>query len=161
MPFTDPKILHALQAIIDKFHDYKIKYLIVGSTSLALQGVNINPGDIDILTDRRGALLCNEIFEAVPLQKIKWLETDKYKSYFGKLKIKGIIIEIMGDLWIRQDGGWRSIMYRLREPRVITVHDMAVNGMPLKEHLKYVKTSRRKKDKKRYHLILEAMQKGR
>lgn len=93
-------------------------------------------------------------------KKIKWLETDKYKSYFGKLKINGIIIEIMGDLWIKQGGGWRSIVYRLEVPRVITVHDMAVNVMPLKEHLKYVKTSRREKDKKRYHLILEAMQKG-
>jgi predicted nucleotidyltransferase len=58
------KFIRVLKIISKKLENQKIKWVLVGSTSLALQGVNIKPKDIDILTDDEGVFKFNEIFKA-------------------------------------------------------------------------------------------------
>jgi hypothetical protein len=41
--------------VYNKLKDHKINFMIVGSTSLILQGIDVKANDIDIITDKKGA----------------------------------------------------------------------------------------------------------
>ena len=75
-------------------------YAIRGTTSLVLQGIDMKVDDIDIICDSQTALRFNELFKEEITDTIKYSESDKYKSYFGKMILDGILVEIMGELQI-------------------------------------------------------------
>ncbi len=79
--------------------DYQ--YAIRGTASLVLQGFEMNVDDIDILCDKKTALACNEIFKDYLLEKVEFKISDKFKSYFGKFKINGVDVEVMGEWQIK------------------------------------------------------------
>ena len=53
--------IEALKVIRKTFQKHNIRWVLIGSLSLALQKVKITPKDIDILTNKKGALKCNNI----------------------------------------------------------------------------------------------------
>lgn len=77
-------------------------YAIRGTMSLALQSYDMGVDDIDILTDKKTALSCNNIFKKYLQQKVEYSETDKYKSYYGKFVIDKVLVEVMGEWRIRK-----------------------------------------------------------
>jgi len=85
---VNKKLIDALKQIARDLSTHKIKWVLVGSLSLALQGVRIDPKDIDILTDKEGALKLNKIWEKYKIKNVEFGETDRFRSYFGKFKIK-------------------------------------------------------------------------
>lgn len=89
--------------IAEKLKDYR--YAIRGTASLVLQGIDMNVDDVDLLCNKEGALGCNEILKGYLVEKVEWRESDKFKSFFGKFKINGIVVEIMGDWEIRNKKG--------------------------------------------------------
>jgi len=66
------KIIKVLKIILGKLKNKKIKWVVVGSTSLALQRVKISPKDIDILTDKEGAFKINEIFKNYQAKPVRF-----------------------------------------------------------------------------------------
>lgn len=64
--------LKVFRKINKRFQKHKIRWILVGSLSLALRDVKIKPKDIDILTDKEGALKCNEIFEKHIKKAVEW-----------------------------------------------------------------------------------------
>lgn len=82
-------LLNALKLISERYNTYGIKWVIIGSTSLALQNVNVKPNDIDILTDKYGGLKSNELFREYLIKEVKRSKTKLYRSFFGKFKIYG------------------------------------------------------------------------
>jgi hypothetical protein len=84
------------------------KYAIRGTASLVLQGLDMNADDIDIVCDRKTAMDCNKIFKDYLIEKVSYKELEKYKSYFGKFKINGIDMEVMGDWQIKMKKGLAS-----------------------------------------------------
>lgn len=135
----------------------KVHWVLVGSLSLALQGVNIRPKDIDILTDKAGALKCNELLKDFCLEPIKWSKTDTFASYFGKFRIKNLLVEIMGDLEIKDQNTWRKIESRLKAVRSVQINDIRVPVSPLKEQLESYQKLNREKDRLRVQLIKEKL----
>jgi len=100
----------ALKIIISLVENSNIKWALTGSTSLALYGVDVEPKDIDILTDEKGAKLFDNLLSEYCVMKSVYSETDKIRSFFGKYKINDIDIEVMGDIQIkRADGTWSDI----------------------------------------------------
>ena len=76
-----------------------IKWRIGGSSCLFIQGVNINPSDIEIITTKKGAEIICQIFNEFVDKPLHELEIkDLGRCYFGTLKIDGIQIEIQGEL---------------------------------------------------------------
>lgn len=55
------KIIEALKIINQKLKNRRIKWVLVGSVSLALQGVKISPKDIDILTNKKDVFKINKL----------------------------------------------------------------------------------------------------
>lgn len=73
------------------------QYAFRGTTSLVLQKIDMNVDDVDILCNRETALTCNDLLKEYLVEKVKYKESDKFKSYYGKFKVNNIQVEIMGE----------------------------------------------------------------
>ena len=101
-----------------------IKWAVDGSTSLALQGINVTPHDIDILTDREGVIRIQESLKNYNVVPISHSSNEKYDSYFGTFKVKGIKVEVMGDLRVFRSGKWST----LQNPSTVDIVNTNLEG---------------------------------
>lgn len=84
-------------------------WAIDGSASLALQGIDLKPHDIDILTDEKTAYEIQSILGEFMQKPVNRSSNGKYDSHFGFAIINGIKVEIMGDLNVFRNGHWSGI----------------------------------------------------
>jgi len=103
----DQKIKDALKDICNKLINVK-KWAIDGSTSLVLQGIDLMPNDIDILTDIDCAYEIQEISGDFVVEPVSYSSNGRYESHYGVLSVRGVKVEIMGDLRVFRDGKWSS-----------------------------------------------------
>lgn len=157
------KLKEAIKIISAKLKGKKIRWVLVGSTSLALQGVKIKPKDIDILTDKEGAFKIEKLFEKykVKVFPIKLSHSKLFKSYFGKFRLKGVKFEVMGDLKDRIGNRWVSFSARLKHPEFVKIKGVKVPVSSLQEQLKSYSKLGRKKDLIRVNKIKETLRKSR
>lgn len=101
----DSKYLEVLRKICARLNDSNVNWAITGSLGFAIQGVPIEPNDIDIQTDEVGAYEIEHIFSEFVTQKVTFSSADRIRSHFGVLMIDGIKVEIMGDIQKRLDNG--------------------------------------------------------
>jgi hypothetical protein len=85
---------------------FNVRWAVDGSTSLALQGMDIIPNDIDILTDHNGAYRIQEVFRDSAVKPVSHSFTDKYDSDYGVFSKSGVKVEVMGNLKVFRDGEW-------------------------------------------------------
>jgi len=142
------EIADVLKFITKKFQDYGIYWVIVGSVSLALQGLDLKPNDIDILTNKKDALKMNKLLEDYVMQPVKWSKNEEFDSYFGKFLINSVKVEIMGDLKIKMGGERISFKNRLRSPRFIKIEGISLPVSPIKEQLEYYERRNKPKNYK-------------
>jgi len=157
-----PKIIRVLRIIYQKLKNQKIKWVLVGSTSLALQDVKIKPKDIDILTDREGAFKINKLLKEYEIKPVKFgcLKIggkELFESYLGKFKIKGVKVEVMGNLKEKLGRKWIYLHKRLKSPKIIKIKGMKIPVSPLEEQLKSYSRLGRKKDAFRVKQIKKAL----
>ncbi|MHA2298258.1 MAG: nucleotidyltransferase [Candidatus Hodarchaeales archaeon] len=157
---TNPDLLEALAIVNHVLRERGVKWVLIGSSSLAFQGVTIVPEDIDILTDKQGALVFNELFKQHVVKPVEWSRTEQFESYFGKFLVKGINVEVMGEFKAKEGSKWRSFSDRLENPRHVIVNDLPIPVSSLKDQLESYSRSSREKDKKRAVLIKEAFKRG-
>jgi hypothetical protein len=62
----------ALEAFLDRVEGRGVSWFLLGSAALAVRGVEVSPGDIDISTDRDGAFALQELF----LDHLVWPTSD-------------------------------------------------------------------------------------
>jgi len=151
------KIIAVLRVLNKKFKDKPIKWMLAGTTGLALQGVEISPNDIDILTDKEGAFQINELLKEYEVKPIKFRRSKIFESYFGKFKINGVEIDVMGNLRVKLDNGW--VLVKL-DSNVVEMKEMEFYVYPLHKALKAYKILERKKDSIRVQKIKEALRGG-
>lgn len=81
--------------------------ILSGSTSLYLQGVDIEVHDVDIVTDEDGSKYLDDLLKDYCVKKMEYSSTEKYKSYFGIYEIDNVKVEIMGEFQYRlKNGDW-------------------------------------------------------
>ena len=98
---TIVKITHKLNKITEK-------WAIIGSFGQALQGVEIVPNDIDIITTKKGAYEIASKFKDCIGKEVSFSSTTKMRSYFGILKVEGFDVEFFGDIENKtKDGIWK------------------------------------------------------
>jgi hypothetical protein len=151
------KIQRALEIIYSKLKDKKIKWVLAGSSSLALQGVKIRPKDIDILTDKRGALLMNKLLKEYEVKPVKFQRSEFFESYFGEFKIDGVKVEVMGNLKEKRGKKWISFSKRLKSPNFVKIGEIKLLVSPLIDQLRSYEKSGRKKDLIKAKKIREAL----
>lgn len=150
------KIMNTLRIIVNHLKSVDISWTIVGSVSLALQGVDINPNDVDILTDKHGAFQIGALLKEFEVKPVS-LRTDLFESFYGLYEIQGTKVEVIGDLKVELDGVWISLSDRLKSPNLILIDSMTIPVSSLSDQLLFYEKLGREKDKKRIHQIREAL----
>jgi hypothetical protein len=100
------KIVHHIHA---RLHGTQIDWVITGSLSFALQGLDVDVRDIDLQTDSTGAYEIARLLAEHISKPVRFLSSDRIRSHFGALEIEGIPVGIMGDMQKRgPDGSWED-----------------------------------------------------
>jgi len=123
-----------LKIISKRLTDKNINWVLGGSLNLAIQGVNVIPHDIDILTNQKGALAIQKELDEFTQESVVYKESDLFKSWLGVFEINGVKVEIMGDLSSRASihDNWRPPT-KLKNPVYITYQDLTIPVKSLKE----------------------------
>lgn len=143
------KHLNVLKKIYSQLKDKNINWVVTGSLGFTLQGVPVEPNDIDIQTDREGAYEIERIFSEFVSKKVKFSSAERIRSHFGELIIDGIKVEIMGDIQKRlEDGNWEEPVNLERYKRFVEVEGMKIPVLSLEyEYQAYLKLGRIEKAK--------------
>lgn len=105
----DPAFTAVLRQIVASLQGSDINWAVTGSLGMALQGVEIEPRDIDLQTDREGAYEIERRFFAQVSRKVSFSTGQRIRSHFGALLINGVRVEIMGAVQKRlEDGTWED-----------------------------------------------------
>lgn len=112
------------------------QYAIRGTASLVLQGIQMNVDDIDIICDKETAIECNEIWKKYTLEKVEFSKSNEFKSFYGKFRYKGVLIEIMGNWQIKKKSDDWSEVYDGKKGRVIEVEESEVCVTTIKQELR-------------------------
>lgn len=94
------KFKEVIKFVCSKLEHKEVKWAIVGSTNMALHGIDVNPNDIDIVTNPGDLKIFEEVFQEYVVKPI--CKKAPYKQGFPefyelKLDIKGIEVHIFGE----------------------------------------------------------------
>jgi predicted nucleotidyltransferase len=124
MNMVETKFIDALEIIAQKLEKEHIKWALVGSVSLALQGMDFNPHDLDILLTfkdlSRIPILFSE-YNPTGVTKLKPIVNDDTSDV--KLNINGVNIQIFAE---NNDSGIYAS--RLLAHKLITLE---INGLKI------------------------------
>lgn len=107
----DPANIEALRTIREAAAG-DVTWALTGSLSFALQGVPVDPTDVDVQTDEPGAYALERRLSrlddaAVAVRDpVSFSTGDGIRSHFGVLAVGGVRVEVMGALQKRVDGNW-------------------------------------------------------
>ena len=147
--------LDILRKIYARLINTNINWALTGSLSFALQGITVEPDDIDLQSDEAGAYEIEQCFSEFVIRKVTFSSVQNIRSHFGTLVIDGIKVEIMGNISKRlADGTWEEPVNLARYKRSIVVEDMQIPVLSLEyEYQAYLKLGRIEKA----HLLSEAL----
>jgi len=139
-------IIPVLKKLAKIFEENYIEYCIVGSTSLFLEGVPVVPSDIDVLTTKDSAFKIDELLSPYRLVECKLRESEVFRSYFGRYKIDGIDVEVMGEFQYRKDDKWSvSFTPSTIKTKYVSLNDEKIRIAELEETYKFCKEIGREK----------------
>jgi hypothetical protein len=104
-----------------------INWRLVGSTNLALQGVDVEANDVDLQIPVESVDLVNQKLVKFVINPIKFSETEIYKSYFGQFEIDGVLVEVMTDNPIK------ASPKKARDNVIISLGDKSITCASLQE----------------------------
>lgn len=85
-----------------------VTWALTGSTSFALQGVPLEPDDVDVQTTAAGAREIAARFADHVVEPVSRTEGDGIRSHLGRLRLSGLDVEVIGDLQKRRPDGTRE-----------------------------------------------------
>jgi len=143
------KIEKVLKLIAEKLNG--LNYAFIGSVNLYVQGVNIQPRDIDILTDSDKINKIIKILKKYQTKEMYFDESEGRNSYQAFFGINGIEIEILGNV-----NNACRLKDSLDKKIYINYKGIKIPCMPLEEELDvYKKMNREDKIKLIKDKILE------
>ncbi len=140
-------ILQALRVVYDRLNDRNVCWMLVGSLSLAVQGVDVVPHDIDVLTDKPGVFLIGGLLKDYAKKPVEYKQTVEARSYLGEFCIYGIEIEVMAEYQEKVNGQWITLSSRLESPILLKMDAMLLPVSLLMAQLESYESSTREKDR--------------
>ena len=98
--------LKVLYKLYERLKDSNVNWVVTGSLGFALQGVSVEPHDIDIQTDKEGAYEIEHFFSEFIVEPVRFKESERIRSHFGALMIEGVKVEIMGEIQKKINDEW-------------------------------------------------------
>ncbi|ERG88980.1 MAG: hypothetical protein J07HX5_01130 [halophilic archaeon J07HX5] len=127
-----PAHADAVSTLATALTDLTEPWALTGSTSFALQGIPVEPTDIDLQTTEAGARAVEARWNEAVTDPVSYVESDQVRSYFGAISLCGVAVEVMGALQKRDaDGRWTEppAIGELRQR--VTVAGTSVPVLPL------------------------------
>lgn len=104
---VDPVIGDIVERLVETLADPPLEWALTGSTSFALQGVPVEPNDVDVQTTESGAYEIEQRLAEHVVEPVSFQSSAGIRSHFGTLSIDGVTVEIMGAVQKRlADGTW-------------------------------------------------------
>lgn len=127
----------ALLRFHDGLADSDVTWALTASLNLALRGIDIEPGDIDVMTDASGADAIESVFSDHVVRQVTRSRSHekRIESHFGVLELDGIEIEIMGDVRHFVDGEWTEPVDVAVHREFIDIEGRAIPAMSLEHEL--------------------------
>ncbi|MBT3394557.1 MAG: GNAT family N-acetyltransferase [Waddliaceae bacterium] len=147
----------ALKILVEKLKE--INWVLIGSASLTLHGIDIEPNDLDIKTDVDGAKKANELLKEFVISPVKYSESNMFGSYLGKFKIEGVDVEVMGDLEYNVAGEWVSFKHAHNLNTFVEIDDFKVPVPYLEDITEAYKVLGREKDVDKIRMIEKKLDK--
>jgi len=132
----DHRFFNALRIIVSKLKNTDTNWALGGSLNLALQGVDISPGDIDILTDRQGAYRIGKLLKDFEIKKIELTKSERFSSHLGKFSIEGLEVEVIGNLRVKTSEGRWIRLHKPEQKAVLKLEDLVIPVSPLEEEIR-------------------------
>ena len=141
----DPLYLDVIKTLYSKLYNSDIVWVIGGSLALKIEGLDVEPRDIDLFTNKEGAYRIEELFAEFLTRKVTFSTKDNVRSHFGALNINGIEVEIIGFIEFQdEDGTWYGGR-KLEDVRnFFELDDMEIPLMKLESQLRGYKRIGRK-----------------
>ncbi|AIF69851.1 hypothetical protein PAP_07305 [Palaeococcus pacificus DY20341] len=145
IPQTHLKVLYKLY---ERLKDSNVNWVVTGSLGFALQGVPVEPHDIDIQTDNEGAYEIERLFSEFVVEPVRFKESERIRSHFGALMIEGVKVEIMGDIQKKVNEEWEPPVDINKYKRFVQIEGMEIPVLSLEyEYQAYLKLGRIEKAK--------------
>ena len=142
-----------LLLILEKIGNRNLNWVLVGSTNLFIQGIEVNAKDIDIVSTKEDILKIESILKEYSIKKVVFSESDKYRSWFGRLIINNIHVDLMAELEYKpSDGGWMKST-SLEDKELITFNESEIPVTSIENELAFYKKMKRKNDDLKIKLI--------
>jgi len=140
----NPAYFRVLRKIYTRLDNADVNWVVTGSFGLAIQGIPVEPHDIDIQTDEAGAYKIERLFSEFVIKRVVLSSAERIRSHFGALMIDGIKVEIMGDIQrCDDDGTWDEPVNLEHHKRIVEVEGMRTPVLPLEhEYQAYLKMGR-------------------
>jgi len=141
------RYLNVLHKICAYLQDCRSPWAITGSLGMSLQGMAITVNDIDIQTDRDGAFEIESCLSAYAVEPVRYLVSERIRSYLGRLEMDGIQVEIMGDIAKRlDDQTWKAPIQVAQYRRWLEIDGLRIPVLSLAyEYQAYLKLGRMEK----------------
>lgn len=134
------KIEEVLLKIVKRLKKERINFSIVGSIALYLQGMDVNPHDIDIVTDKKNFDKILKIYGKFMKGKLysgkEELKESFYFCHFFEFRINSVKVEVMADTWAKNKIAKKTYKSDLKLKRFVKYKDINIPVMPIKEELK-------------------------
>ncbi len=155
------KVTKVLLRILGKLAETNLEWVLVGSTNLFIQGIKVLTKDIDIVSTQKEVLEIEEIFKSYSIKKVAYSESENYRSWFGRLEIESIQVDLMANLEYKTpDGKWLKST-SLESKKIITFDKYKIPVNPFKNELRFYKKMKRNNDDLKIKLIEDFQKKRR
>jgi len=131
----DHQFVKVLRIIVSRLENKGINWVLGGSLNLALQDVDVSPRDIDILTDKSGAFQIGELLKDYEIQKVESTKTEKFSSYLGKFRIRGLEVEVIGEFQAKMSQGEWTEPFKPKHKTTLKLENMKIPASPLEVEL--------------------------
>ena len=110
----------------------RIVWAVTGSLGFALHGLPVEVHDIDIQSDEGGVYEIASRMTAYMTEPVTLWESDMLRSHFGRLRVDGIQVELMGGVQKRlPDGSWGLPTVVSENSEIVAVEGMQFPVMKL------------------------------
>ncbi len=109
-----------------------VVWVITGSVGLALQGMPLEPRDVDLQTDEAGAYEIQRRLATYTTRPATFVTRERTRSHWGAFSIDGVEVEVMGDIQQRApDGDWDPAPDLSQLARWVQVDGLRMRVLPL------------------------------
>ena len=103
--------VQALKTLLDRIPPEKFDWVLTGSASLRLQGVDVTVHDLDIECNSQVIRKIEQALSEYITTPVHLWESGRIRSLDGKAQIDGVEIEIISELEaLRPDGSWERLI---------------------------------------------------